>query len=265
MPPRDVRNQHGQRLIPLPNNPDKRSARVHTAPPSSLVRRRQLTVSGDGDGPVRDPRLDAGVVQTAPGKDYALDTERRFEDYTKIPAYYILRVELGPNEHDNQAESITLRPEQFLLRRITWRVTPPIVSITLPAQAPKRVALGPPIAPAYDAGSGIAMRWGDEFSKFLGGPGPEPSGLLGALCGEVNGFLDMTREVLLAGKQTISAFLERGVGLDPYVNGIITAAMIYGDPTTLLTAEFEVEPQIVEIEFHGIGLLPRGQNYSGGA
>jgi len=265
---RNLRNQHGQKLIALPNNVDRRTARVHTAPASSLLRRRQATVGGDGDGPVRDPRLDAGAIQTGPGGDYAIDGERRFEDYTKVPAFYILRVELGPEAHDNAADSITLRPEQFLLRRITWRVTPPFAAFTK-GGVTSRLPLAPPLAPAYDSGSGIALRWGDEFTKFLGGPGPEPSGLLGALCGEVNGFLDMPREVLLAGKQTISAFLERGVDLQAYAASLPFVAMVNAGAAATaadyVDTEIIAEPQIVEIEFHGIGLLPRGQNYSGGA
>ena len=268
MAPRTVRNQHGQKLIALPNSAADRTHRIKTAPASSLLRRRQLTVGGDGDGPARDPRLDAGAIQTGPGQGYALDQERRFEDYTKVPAIYILRVELGPNAGNNAADSVTLRPEQFLLRRITWRVTQPMFAF-FDGAVTHRLPIAPPLTPAYDSASGIALRWGDEFTKFLGGTGPEPSGLLGALCGEVNGFLDMTREVLMAGKQTISAFLERGQDLQPFAAAMPFVAMVNaGGAATAadyVDTSIEAEAQIVEIQFHGIGLLPPGTNYSGGA
>lgn len=248
-----------QRFVPY--NP----AIAHTAPGGALLRRRQLTIGGDGDPPVRDPRLDAGAVQTAPGRSYALAAEQQFADYTKVPATYVLRFELGPDAFASDSASVNLRPEQFLLRRLTWRCTPLLVQFTPEGGKPIVLMAEPPIAPHYDPASCIEVRWEDEFTKFLGGSGPAPAGLLGALMGEVNGFLDQTREILFAGKQTLSATVQRLIGLDTITTGIPFVAVQYGGDPDMWKGELIPLPQVLEIEFHGIGLLPPGTNYSGGA
>lgn len=246
-----------QRFIPF--NP-------RVQPAANLVRRQQHTVGGDDGAPVRDPRLDAGAVQVAPGQSYALATEQQFADYTKVPAVYVLRFELGPDAFAQDSDSLNLRPEQFLLRRITWRVTPVIINAHSAGEPDFQFVAGPPIVPAYDPASCIEVHWEDEFSKFIGGSGPAPSGMLGAIFGEVNGFLDQTREILFAGKQTLSATVSRLVDLQTVADSVRLSTLVQGgNAADLDGVTLTPLPQIVEIEFHGIGLLPPGTNYSGGA
>lgn len=251
MPPKSPR------LIPF------HPSMLRTEPGHALAHRQRHTLGGTMGAPVRDPRLDAGVVQTGPGQAFALASEQRFDEYTKVPAIYVMRASLGSEDNAVESMSVNLRPEQFLLRRLTWRVTPLIVTVDFEGTEVTYPLL-PPIAPLYDPAECLSLKWGDEFTKFIGGSGPAPAGLFGALMGEVNGFLDMTREILFSGKQTISAEVQRVVSVAPWTQAPAVTSLIYGTPAYQGVDVVSVADQIVEIQLHGIGLLPPGSNYSGG-
>jgi hypothetical protein len=196
-------------------------------PPGVRVRQRGVgnaelrETFGAEDGPARDPRLAPGSVQRAPGREWD-QYGTAFRDYTKIPAQYVARVTLNGAAGTSATAAVKLRPEPFLLKRITWAAVP-----IYDAQNNN--------FSAYDTGQSIELKWGDEFVKFLG----DQPGLLQSLFGSPFGFLDLTREALFNGNQTLSAEFRRLV------------------PTLIPTQ------QQVELVFHGTGLLPRGMQQSG--
>lgn len=164
-------------------------------------------------GGPRDRRQGGGILYVEGGR--AQVTQWDFDDYTQVPATYRVEVTLPNEAGQRRADAVTLRPELFLLKRITWATVD-----------------GDPLA----AGRTITVLWSDEFTSFLG---RDPI-LMPALFGDSQGFLDLTREVLFAGKQTLSATLTRVVNF----NG----------------GEGDAIAQIV---FHGVGLLPPGMHESG--
>lgn len=162
-------------------------------------------------GGPRDPRQAPGVLYV----DSAGHSIRRvdFSAYTQIPAIYTINITLPQEADSRQRGSVNLRPELFLLKRITWASNNE-----------------DPIA----AGRSVSVLWSDEFTSFMG----RNPAILPALLGDSQGFLDLTREVLFAGKQTLSAELTRIVA-------------------------FGEEPARFDLVFHGTGLLPPGMHESG--
>lgn len=161
----------------------------------------------------RDPRLQPGVLFIEGGRTTIRHID--FSEYTQIPAVYVVSVLLGNSKDSRKRNDVNLRPELFLLKRITWASTndDPIGS-----------------------GRSANVLWSDEFTSFLG----RSPIILPALFGDSQGFLDLTREVLFAGKQTLAATLTRIID--------------FGEPD---------ESTLFNIVFHGTGLLPPGMNASG--
>lgn len=167
------------------------------------------------------------------------------EEYTQVPAVFVAEANLGIVAGDVAVcEGAQLRPEQFLLKRITWASSGIGLEMddrectTIGGQAPLvETCPGTPL-PIELFGRSILVKWGDEFTKFLG----RNAALMSAIFGDSNGFLDLTREVLFAGKQTLTADLERVFTLPGVTSG---------------------QTELVQVIFHGTGLLPLGVNESG--
>jgi hypothetical protein len=149
--------------------------------------------------------------------------------FTFVPAWYTVTIDLGGSDGDFAAGSETLRPEPYLLRRITWGTN---------GDAP--IFNGGLALPGYSSqGRSVQVEWNDEFTKFMGS---NPA-LISALLGDSNGFMDVQGLCLFQGKQTLSAKLTR-----------------LGWPYTSSPAVTRWD-----IVFAGFGLLPKGVNQSGAA
>lgn len=153
------------------------------------------------------------------------EMDKHFE---KIPAWYTISILLGGQATNTQTGTVQLRPEPFVLQRITWATT---------GDLPLYFASTPP---AYSIqGRSVTIEWNDEFTKFMG----NSPALISSVFGDSQGFLDLPRGALFQGSQTLSAKLTRLVwptGDDPQ------------------TTRFD-------FTFTGLGLLPKGVAQSGSA
>lgn len=197
----------GQRPYPYYPTPDQmaQGRRAIAGPPSPHM-------SGMGQTPT-----------DAPG----IEQEPRFKNFEKVPNIYVVTVELGGAAGDSASGSVVLRPEAFVLKRITWATNgdvPPFADIEQ-GYSPQ--------------GRSVTMRWSDEFTNLMGNAETLISGLLG----DSNGFLDIPRGALFQGKQSLSVELTRLQW--PYS-----------------TDEAETRFDFI---FQGLGLLPKGVAQSGSA
>jgi hypothetical protein len=164
-----------------------------------------------------------------PGPIYPSTKDELRRLFTFVPAWYTITIDLGGSTGDSQGEAVTLRPEPYLLERITWATN---------GDTP--VFNGGLALPGYSSqGRSVQVEWGDEFTKFLGS---QPA-LISGLFGDSNGFMDLQGLALFQGKQTLNATLSR------------------------LGWPFTSSPAITrwDITFAGSGLLPKGVNQSGSA
>jgi len=146
-----------------------------------------------------------------------------------VPAQYVIQIALGGQDGASQGGRVTLRPEDFILKRITFATN---------ADTPY---FHPNIAlPGYSIhGRSVAISWSDEFTQFM-----DQDALVSAIFGDSQGFLDLPRPIYFQGKQTLSVKLTR-----------------------LFWPEV-VEPEERQITrwdfvFHGLGVLPPGRHASG--
>ncbi len=178
---------------------------------------------------IRQAREDLLSVGIDPGNEYPSTEEDLRRLFTFVPTWYTITMDLGGDDGDFQAGSETLRPEPFLLRRITWATN---------GDTP--VFNGGLVLPGYSSqGRSVQVEWSDEFTKFMGS---NPA-LISAIFGDSNGFMDVQGLALFQGKQTLSAKLTR------------------------LGWPFTSDPAITrwDIVMAGFGLLPKGVNQSGSA
>lgn len=168
--------------------------------------------------------------------DYGADKLRNDPDirrrYTIVPMFYVASGNLGPNTGDVGAPnpSVNLRPEPFIIERITWSTT---------GDAPPAILDPTPTGGSSQARS-VLVTWSDEFTKFVGNDTPT---LVSALFGDSQGFLDLPRGLLIQGKQTLSVNLRR---------------LFWPSDQAPIETRWD-------FVFHGVGLLPRNVNASGSA
>lgn len=157
------------------------------------------------------------------------DASPYYPGYTEIPAFYTVSILLGGNDDDTQGGSVTLRPEPFVARRITWATqgdAPEFVSVATNASAQGRC---------------VEVTWEDNFTKFLG---QQPC-LVSALFGDSQGFLDFPKKgILFQGQQALVVKLHRLTWPDPDTSPAVTRW---------------------DFNFQGVSLLPEGVNQSGSA
>lgn len=123
-----------------------------------------------------------------------LEQNPKWAGFARVPAWYRVALLLGPAEGDQRAESVNLRPEPFVLKRITWATT----GDALPDL--NGAGLGGSVQ-----GRSVQVQWEDEFTKFFGN---QPM-LVSSVFADSNGFLDMPRGMIFSGKQTLSVNLSR--------------------------------------------------------
>jgi hypothetical protein len=172
----------------------------------------------NGPRPAGSPMHHGGNVEDDP----------RFNNYEKIPAFYTVSINLGGVSGNAESGSVQLRPEPFVLKRITWATNGDCYPALAAAEAGYSVQ-----------GRSVSIQWEDEFTKFLGN---NPV-LISALFGDSNGFLDIPRGALFQGKQSLSCRLTR------------------------LVWPSDAEPILTRFDFcfQGLGLLPKGVAQSGSA
>jgi hypothetical protein len=156
-----------------------------------------------------------------------VEDEPMFRGYNKLSSSYVVSVTLGGDRNNTSPGTVTLRPEPFLLKRITWATT----GDTYPYVDQE---------PGYSLqGRSVRMKWGDEFTKLFG----NTAALVCSAMGDSNGFLDNVRGIIFQGSQTLSIELLR---------------LHWPSSTTPAATEWD-------FVFSGVSLLPPGVNQSGSA
>jgi hypothetical protein len=114
--------------------------------------------------------------------------------YIEVPAFYNIVVEnLGNVSGDTKGGSVQIRPEDFIVERITWAAMQDVLFDELGFSF---------------CGRTCEIAWGDEFTRFLN---RDPA-LITAAFGDSNGFLDFPNGIRFQGKQTLSLNLRRVFG-----------------------------------------------------
>lgn len=155
------------------------------------------------------------------------------ERFDEIPAFYTVSVLLGTTVAATAGGSVTLRPENFILERISWATIGDIL-----------IANEGTTAPAGGSGEGrsVEVSWSDEFTKFLG----QTPCLVSALFGDSQGYLDIPRGIMFQGKQTLQVFLSRLAWIGP-------------------TGEGQPATTRWDFNFQGVGLLPKNAGGTSGS
>ena len=118
-----------------------------------------------------------------------------YRGYTLVPDQYIINIELNSEAGQSEADSVPLRPYDFLLERITWACTGDS-AISEDDYT---------VNPVWSMGGSIMgrcteMEWSDEFTKFMG----DRRALVSAVMGDSNGFIKLPRVLRFVGKQVLS-------------------------------------------------------------
>ncbi len=156
---------------------------------------------------------------------------QQFATYNKIPAQYVIKIELPGDDGARRAGVTQLRPEPFVCHRITFAT-----------DGDKRRHFAVPFSIGSPQGRSVEVRFGDSFTTFFG----KTSGLVSAVFGDSQGFLDLPRGILFQGSQPIQVELTR---------------LFWPQPE-------ELAPRATtrwDFVFHGVSLLPQSINQSGSA
>lgn len=172
----------------------------YAAPGQQLQPMRQASglMMGAVPAPTMSPALPA---PQPPSTNYHHLVPPGYEEWNKIPAWYTVTINLGPNVGDTGSNSKTLRPERFVLGRVTWSTSGDVFDLGPDSPGPVSVI---PLMASIQARC-VEMEWQDEFTRFMGN---SPT-LVSSQFGDSNGFLDMPAGLLFQGKQTLSVKLSR--------------------------------------------------------
>ena len=177
--------------------------------------------------------LDMG--QTWDSQDDPILNHPWLAKFTKVPAWYPVQVNLGGQDGDFAEAIEHLRPEPFLLRRITWATTgDTFAEIEDPGDSAW------PFTPSQQ-GRCVEIEWGDEFTRMI----PRQRPLVSALFGDSIGFLDLPGIMIFQGSQNLYVKLVR---------------------QTWPLAPLDVVPRFTtrwDFVFAGWGLLPKDIHQSG--
>lgn len=163
--------------------------------------------------------------------------QKAFRLYNELPAFYTVTIPLGGGIGDPATRNTQLRPEPFLCKRISWATT----ADTLRFYGLEAITQWGSIH-----GSVVECRFGDSFTTFLG----TNAGLVRAVFGDSNGFLELPKGILLQGSQPIEVSLTR----------LAWPGFSSEDGDGAPPAETRWD-----FVFHGVSLLPQGVEASGAA
>lgn len=159
-------------------------------------------------------------------------------NFTAVPGYYVVTLPLGPQDGASVTRNRQLRPEPFVLRRITYATTGDVPNPGI--EFPFAGGAIPLYQGSIHART-VEVQWGDEFTQFLG----KQRGLVASVFADSNGFLDVPNFALFQGSQFLEITLER----------ILWPFAGVDDENKFITEW--------DFVFHGFGLLPKGVNQSG--
>ncbi len=146
--------------------------------------------------------------------------------FVTVPAWYTVSVMLGGVAGNQIGGATTLRPERFFLYRVTLSTDGDCYPFITDA-------------PGYSQQMRcVEVTWADEFTRFFG---QQPC-MASSLFGDSNGFLDLVQPILFQGRQTLSINLRR-----------------FRWPS----AE-DADLTRWDMSFQGLGILPTGNEVSGG-
>lgn len=184
-------------------------------------------VPGEQQGPGIPPRIRPASPQMDPNR-LPVNVLRELAEghFVTVPAFYTITLQLGGDPGNTIGGSTNLRPERFFLYRVTMATD----GDCFPFIA---------FAPGYSQQMrSVEVVWGDEFTRFFGN---QPC-MAASIFGDSNGFLDLVQPILFQGRQTLNANLRR-----------------FRWPS-----EAEADITRWDISFQGLGILPTGNEVSGG-
>lgn len=162
----------------------------------------------------------------------------QYASYNKVPAYYTITTILGGADESRVDADTPLRPEPFLLQRVTWATTGDLMT------EEQYAAAGAVVLPTYSQqGRAVEITWGDEFTRFMG----QQPALVSAIFGDSWGFLDLPAPILFQGSQQLQLTLRRLFW--PIGNTVV-------QPVDPIDTQWD-------FIFEGVALLPMGVNQSG--
>lgn len=167
-----------------------------------------------------------------------------YASYNKVPAYYPINTILGGQANNTVRGTVQLRPEPFLLQRITYATT---ADIYTDGQASGGIGLIG-LTPYSQHARSVELTWGDEFTQFMG---RQPA-LVAAIFGDSWGYLDLPAPIFFQGSQQLQVDLRR-------------LFWPWGPATIQEGAPIEIDPIDTQWDFmfEGVALLPGNVNQSG--
>jgi hypothetical protein len=169
-----------------------------------------------------------------PGEPARYISAEELAQFNQVPNWYTVTIALGPEAGATQKGARQLRPEPFVAKRIQWATTGDTFyqsggTSLINYQSPQ--------------GRVVRCRFGDSFTSFLG----QRAGLVSAVFGDSQGFLDLPRMILFSGKQNLEVELNR----------------LFFPASAFDPEGFEPGETRWDFVFAGVSLLPPYVNQSG--
>lgn len=157
---------------------------------------REVDVRGYNDGygnALGD--LPGGVAAKAAHGIGAEQYGEEYRGYSEVSDQYIINIHMsGDPAGQPQANSVPLRPYDFVLKQITYACTGDASNMDGTVNPFWQPPGGSMMARVTE------MEWFDEYTKFMG----DRRALIAAVTGDSNGFLPLPRMIRFIGKQTLS-------------------------------------------------------------
>jgi hypothetical protein len=161
--------------------------------------------------------------------------DQELSQFNQLCSFYTVTVILGPENGATSKAARMIRPEPFVCRRITWATSG---DTWFQSDGANFLNQQPSIQ-----GRATRVRFGDAFTTFLG----QRAGLVSAVFGDSNGFLDLTKGIVFGGSQNLEVELNRlfrpGAAIEPFP-----------EPP---------QPTRWDFVFAGVSLLPKNVNQPG--
>ena len=155
--------------------------------------------------------------------------------YNQLCNFYTVSVELGSQPGAVNKAARQIRPEPFVVRRISWATTGDAMRFC-------PIILTGQNSPSVQ-GRTVRASFGDSFTNFMG----QQPGMVSAVFGDSHGFMDMPKGIVFSGSQNLEVTLNR---------------IVYPAPTD---DEDFIPPETTrwDFVFAGVSLLPKYINQSG--
>lgn len=117
-------------------------------------------------------------------------------EYNQLCSFYNVTLELGADAGEVRKATALLRPEPFVVTRITWATTGDTLLGSNAANAFAGISI---------MGRTVRVAFGDTFTNFMG----QRNGLISAVFGDSNGFLNLPKGIVFGGSQNLEIELQR--------------------------------------------------------